>query len=83
MKHAHNAVNGLVIHRQAGGIRALIFLLKPINFLFAQLKKGLRRLVRSSPQHSVTDSELLTLVEEAEAMLTRLLPTKMVESSSS
>ncbi len=47
-------------------IRALIFLLKPINFLFAQLKKGLRRLVRSSPQHSVTDSELLTLVEEAE-----------------
>ncbi|WP_322172568.1 HlyC/CorC family transporter [Acutalibacter caecimuris] len=47
-------------------IRALIVLLKPINFLFAQLKKGLRRLVRSSPQHSVTDSELLTLVEEAE-----------------
>ena len=47
-------------------IRVLIFLLRPVNFLFAQLKKGLRRLVRSSPKHSVSDSELLTLVEEAE-----------------
>jgi len=47
-------------------IRVLIFLLKPINFLFTQLKKGLSLLVRSSPKQSVTDSELLTLVEEAE-----------------
>lgn len=47
-------------------LRVLIFLLRPVNFLFAQLKKGLRRLVRSSPKQSVTDSELLTLVEEAE-----------------
>ena len=47
-------------------LRALIVVLKPVNFLFAQLKKGLRRLVRSSPKQSVTDSELLTLVEEAE-----------------
>ena len=44
-------------------IRVLIFLLKPINFLFTQLKKGLSLLVRSSPKQSVTDSELLTLVE--------------------
>ncbi len=47
-------------------LRVLIVLLKPVNFLFSQLKKGLRKLVRSSPKHSVTDSELLTLVEEAE-----------------
>ena len=47
-------------------LRALVVVLKPVNFLFAQLKKGLRRLVRSSPKQSVTDSELLTLVEEAE-----------------
>lgn len=47
-------------------IRALTVVLKPVNLLFTQLKKGLCRLVRSSPTHSVTDSELLTLVEEAE-----------------
>lgn len=47
-------------------IRALIVLLKPVNFLFSQLKKGLRKLVRSAPSQSVTDSELLTIVEEAE-----------------
>ena len=47
-------------------IRILIVLLKPVNFLFTQLKKGLKKLVRSSPNHSVTDSELLTIVEEAE-----------------
>lgn len=47
-------------------IRVLIVLLKPVNFLFSQLKKGLSKLLRSSPNHSVTDSELLTIVEEAE-----------------
>lgn len=47
-------------------IRALIILFKPINLFFTQLKKGLKKLVRSTSSHSVTDSELLTIVEEAE-----------------
>lgn len=47
-------------------IRVLIVLLKPVNFLFTQLKKGLKKLFRVSSDRSVTDSELLTIVEEAE-----------------
>lgn len=47
-------------------IRVLIVVLKPVNFLFTQLKKGLKKLFRVSSTYSVTDSELLTLVEEAE-----------------
>ena len=47
-------------------IRALMVALKPVNFLFTQLKKGLSRLVRPAPDRGVTDDELLTLVEEAE-----------------
>lgn len=47
-------------------IRMLMVLLKPVNFLFTLLKRGLRKLVRTSPSQSVTDSELLTIVEEAE-----------------
>ena len=47
-------------------IRLLIVLLKPVNFLFSQLKKGLSKLVRPAPERGVTGDELLTLVEEAE-----------------
>lgn len=47
-------------------IRALMVVLKPVNFLFTQLKKGLSRLVRPSASRGVTDDELLTIVEEAE-----------------
>lgn len=47
-------------------IRVLIVVLKPVNFLFSQLKKGLKKLFRVSSDHSMTDSELLTIVEEAE-----------------
>jgi len=47
-------------------IRVLIVVLKPVNFLFTQLKKGLKKLFRVSSSHSMTDSELLTIVEEAE-----------------
>ena len=47
-------------------IRLLIVVLKPVNFLFTLLKKGLSKLVRPAPDQGVTDSELLTLVEEAE-----------------
>ncbi len=47
-------------------IRVLIVVLKPLNFLFSQLKKGLKKMFRVSSNHSMTDSELLTIVEEAE-----------------
>lgn len=47
-------------------MRVLIVVLKPVNFLFAQLKKGLKKLFRVNSNRSVTDSELLTIVEEAE-----------------
>ncbi len=47
-------------------IRVLIFVLKPVNFLFSLLKRGLRKLVKVNPNRSLTDSELLTIVEEAE-----------------
>lgn len=47
-------------------IRFLIVVLKPVNFLFTQLKKLLHRLFRVSASHSMTDSELLTIVNEAE-----------------
>ncbi len=41
-------------------------LLKPVNFLFTQLKKGLHKFFRVKSDYSMTDSELLTIVEEAE-----------------
>lgn len=47
-------------------IRVLMVVLKPVNFFFTQLKKGLNKLFRPSSSQSVTDSELLTIVEEAE-----------------
>lgn len=47
-------------------IRVLIVVLKPINFFFSALKKGLKKLFKVSGDHSMTDSELLTIVEEAE-----------------
>lgn len=47
-------------------IRVLMTVLKPVNFFFTQLKKGLNKLFRPSGSYSVTDSELLTIVEEAE-----------------
>lgn len=47
-------------------LRGLMVLLKPVNFLFSQLKKGLHRVFRVKSGWSMTDSELLTIVEEAE-----------------
>lgn len=47
-------------------IRVLIYVLKPINFFFSLLKKALKKLFKISGEHSMTDSELLTIVEEAE-----------------
>ena len=47
-------------------IRILIVILKPVNFLFTLLKSGLKKWFRVGSKQSVTDSELLTIVEEAE-----------------
>ncbi len=47
-------------------LRVLTVVLRPVNFLFSQLKKGLSRLFRTKSAYSMTDSELLTIVEEAE-----------------
>ncbi len=47
-------------------IRLLIVILKPVNFFFSCLKRTLKKLFRVSSDHSMTDSELLTIVEEAE-----------------
>ena len=47
-------------------LRCLMVVLKPINFFFTQLKKLLGRIFRTKNAYSMTDSELLTIVEEAE-----------------
>lgn len=47
-------------------LRVLVVVLKPVNFLFSQLKRGLHKIFRVKAEHSMTDSELLTLVEEAQ-----------------
>ncbi len=47
-------------------MRVLMWLLTPINFLFAQWKKLLRLIIRTDDTPSITEEELLTIVEEAE-----------------
>ena len=47
-------------------LRILIFLLTPFNFLFAQWKKLLSKIIKSSEDRGITDEELLTIVEEAQ-----------------
>ncbi len=47
-------------------LRVLVVVLRPVNFLFTQLKKGLHKIFRVKSDYSMTDSELLTIVEEAE-----------------
>ncbi len=47
-------------------IRALTVVLKPINWLFGKWKQLLRRMFRVRDDRSITQDELLTLVEEAE-----------------
>lgn len=47
-------------------ISFFVVLLKPVNFLFSKLKILLRKIVKSKDDRSLTDSELLTIVEEAE-----------------
>lgn len=45
---------------------ALIILLTPVNFLFTQWKKLLSKLFKSADDKSITEEELLTIIEEAE-----------------
>ncbi len=47
-------------------MRVLMWILTPINFLFSQWKKLLSLLIRSDDTPSITEEELLTIVEEAE-----------------
>lgn len=47
-------------------INVLIYLLTPFNFLFKQWKKLLSLVYKSDDKHSITEEELLTIVEEAE-----------------
>lgn len=47
-------------------MRVLLLILTPVNFLFAQWKKLLSKIVRSDEAPSITEEELLTIVEEAE-----------------
>lgn len=47
-------------------IKFFIVVLTPINWLFSQWKKLLAKMFRVSDDRSITDDELLTIVEEAE-----------------
>jgi len=48
-------------------LNLLIRVLTPVNFLFRQWKKLLSRIFKTSADTGITEEELLTLVEEAEA----------------
>ena len=50
----------------APAMRFLIWLLTPVNFLFAQWKKLLAKLFRSQSEQGITEEELITMVDEAE-----------------
>lgn len=47
-------------------LKILMVILKPLNFLFSQWKKVIIKVFKISDDHSITDDELITIVEEAE-----------------
>lgn len=47
-------------------IKVLMILLTPVNFLFTQWKKLLTKMFKLGGDHTITEDELLTIVEEAE-----------------
>ena len=47
-------------------LNLLVILLTPFNFLFMQWKKLLSKMFHTESDHSMTEEELLTIVEEAE-----------------
>lgn len=48
-------------------LRVFTVILKPVNYLFAAWKKLLSRLFKTSAEQTITEEELLTMVDEAEA----------------
>lgn len=48
-------------------LRVLLVLLAPLNVLFTQWKKLLRRIFPAKPDPGITEEDLLTIVEEAES----------------
>ncbi len=48
-------------------IQVLIYILTPVNFLFVQWKKLLSRVFKTSEDTSISEEELLTMVDEAES----------------
>ena len=47
-------------------LNLLMIILTPFNFLFIQWKKLISRIFHTETEHSITEEELLTIVEEAE-----------------
>ncbi|MDL2218057.1 hemolysin family protein [Christensenellaceae bacterium OttesenSCG-928-M15] len=47
-------------------LRVLMFALTPVNFIFSLWKKLISKLFKSKDDRSITEEELLTMVEEAE-----------------
>lgn len=47
-------------------VQVLMVVFKPLNFCFSALQKLLKRIFKVGNKHKLTDSELLTIVEEAE-----------------
>ena len=47
-------------------LNVLMIILTPFNFLFIQWKKLVSRIFHTETEHSITEEELLTIVEEAE-----------------
>ncbi len=47
-------------------LRVLMVIMKPLNFLFSQWKKVIRKLFQINDDRTITDEELITIVEEAE-----------------
>ncbi len=47
-------------------LKALSIVLTPFNFIFTQWKKVLSRVIKSDDSRTITEEELLTIVEEAE-----------------
>ena len=50
-------------------LRCLVWVLTPFNFLFGLWKKLLSKIVKSNDNPSITEEELITIVEEAEQEL--------------
>ncbi|QHI72556.1 HlyC/CorC family transporter [Aminipila terrae] len=47
-------------------LRILLVIMKPLNFIFAQWKKIIKKVFKVHDERTITDDELITIVEEAE-----------------